>query len=189
MQIILIVLVVCGTFGLCYLVDKGFTNIFRGKPEHASGLSVRLSKKYGSIGLIMAVVGISAVFIGLRDTKLLIAGGGVLILIGICLIVYYMTFGVFYNENSFVLTTFGKKSQSYNYNQIKCQQLYVSYGTVVIELQLKDGRAVQLQSSMKGVYEFMDTAFAGWLKQTGRRKEDCSFYDPDNSCWFPGVEE
>ena len=27
-----------------------------------------------------------------------------------------------------------------------------------------------------------------WLEQTGRRQEDCGFYDPANSCWFPPVE-
>ena len=24
-----------------------------------------------------------------------------------------------------------------------------------------------------------------WLAQTGKKKEDCPYYDPDNSCWFP----
>ena len=28
-----------------------------------------------------------------------------------------------------------------------------------------------------------------WLAQTGKRKEDCDFYDPDNSCWFPPAEQ
>ena len=53
---------------------------------------------------------------------------------------------------------------------------------------MTDGRTVQLQSAMDGVYPFMDKAFTMWLRQTGRRQEDCSFYDPQNSCWFPPVE-
>lgn len=189
MEFIIILLVAALTFGLCYGVDKGFTRLFRSKAQHMSGLSVRLSKRYGSIGLILAVVGLAAVFTGLRDSALLIAGGVVLILVGICLVTYYMTFGVFYDEDGFILTTFGKKSTTYRYSDIQAQQLYTSYGSVVIELHMADQRAVQLQSTMNGVYPFLDHAFEGWLRQTGRVKEECSFHDPDNSCWFPSAGE
>ena len=58
----------------------------------------------------------------------------------------------------------------------------------LIELYLSDGRAVQVQGTMEGAYAFMDHAFSAWLKQTGRTREDCPFYDPQNSCWFPPVE-
>lgn len=189
MEIAFMLLVGGAVFGICYLVDKGFTKLFRSKAQHASGLSVRLSKHYGSIGLILAVLGIAAVFSGMQEGLLLSVCGGLLILTGICLITYYMTFGIFYDEDSFVLTTFGKRSTVYRYGDIKAQQLYVSYGTVIIELIMVDGRAVQLQSKMNGVYPFLDKAFEMWLQQTGRRREDCAFYDPDNSCWFPSLED
>ena len=42
---------------------------------------------------------------------------------------------------------------------------------------------------MDGVYPFMDTAFAGWCLETGRRMEDCDFYDPSKSWWFPHEKE
>jgi hypothetical protein len=187
----LVVLVIAGTLLLCWLVDKGFEKLFRNKPQHVSGKSVRLNKYYGVGGLILTVLGISAVFSGMQnDTALLLYGGILLIVVGIALIVYYMTFGVFYDNDSFVLTTFGKKSTIYRYADIRFQQLYRNQGgSVLIELYLRDGRSVQLQSTMKDVYDFMDTAFAGWCHQRGIQKEDCGFYDPDNSCWFPGVEE
>ena len=79
--------------------------------------------------------------------------------------------------------------QQYSFSDIKSQQLFVSYGNVIIELHMTDGRCVQLQSAMTDVYQFLDHAFISWLLQTGRNKEDCSFYDPDNSCWFPPAEE
>lgn len=188
MDFLLIVVVMGGTFGLCWLLDKGFTKTFRSKKEHQSGLSVRLSSKYGAFGLILSVVGIAAIFMGLSDSTLLIVGGALVLALGAGLVIYYMTFGVFYDSEGFILTTFGKKSQTYRFGDIRSQQLFVSYGTVVIELYLSDGRSVQLQSAMSGVYPFLDTAFAGWLSQTGRKKEDCDFYDPDNSCWFPAME-
>ena len=43
MGIVSILLIVAAVFGLCYLVDKGFTKLFRGKVQHSSGKSVRLN--------------------------------------------------------------------------------------------------------------------------------------------------
>jgi hypothetical protein len=185
---VLIVMLV--TFGLCFAVDKGFTKIFRGKKQHKSGLSVGLNKKYALFGLIFTVLGIAALLVGIRENSLvLMVGGGVLVLLGICLIVYFLTFGIFYDEDGFILTTFGKKSTVYAYRDIRCQQLYNAYGATVIELHMCDGRAVQLQAAMEGVYPFLDKAFEAWLEQTGRTRESCTFHDPENSCWFPSVED
>lgn len=176
-------------FGLCFLIDKGFTKIFRSKIQHRSGLSVRLSKRYGSMGLIVAVIGFAAVLFGWKYGWLIPTGGGFLLLLGVALVVYYMTFGVFYDDESFILTTFGRKSRTYQYRDIQGQQLFNSYGNIIIELHMTDGCTMQLQSAMEGVYPFMDKAFSAWLRQTNRRQEDCAFYDPKNSCWFPSVEE
>ena len=160
----LYILVVAAVFGICFAVDKGFTKSFRNQVQHKTGLSVRLSKRYAVFGLFLTVI-------------------------GICLITAYMTFGIFYDEDSFILTTFGKRSNTYRYNQIKAQQLYNAYGNIVIELHMGDGRTVQLQAGMEGVYPFLDKAFDGWLQQRGKKKEDCPYYDPENSCWFPPVED
>lgn len=186
MEYVAVLLVAALVFLACFLVDKGFTKLFRSQQEHKSGLAIRLNKRYGSMGLIIAVLGIAAIFAG---GWLLTIGGCSLLLIGAGLVVYYMTFGVFYDTDTFILMTFGKKSTTYRYSQIKSQQLYQNYGSIVIELYLDDGRTVQLQSAMEGVYDFMDHAFSAWLRQTGKKKEDCSFYDPQNSCWFPTVED
>ena len=188
MEYIGVLLIAALVFGVCFLVDKGFTKLFRSQAQHKSGLAVRLSKKYGSIGLIVAVLGVAALFYGLSDSWVMIAAGCLLMAVGIGLLVYYMTFGVFYDTDSFILTTFGRKSTVYAYKDIKAQQLYNSYGNILIELHMTDGRTVQLQSGMDGAYGFLDHAFAAWLRQTGRRQEDCPFHDPQNSCWFPPVE-
>lgn len=183
-----IILVMGVTFLLCWLVDKFFTKVFRSKPQHMSGKAVRLNKYYGVGGLILAVLGVAAVFAGLTDGWLLTSGGVMLLALGIGLVVYYISFGVFYDDDSFILTTFGKKSTAYRYRDITSQQLYSSYGQTVIELYLADGRSVQLHASMTEVYPFLDHAFDAWLRQTGQQKENCPFYDPENSCWFPPAE-
>ena len=188
MQILKILLIAAAVFGICYLVDKGFTKMFRNQSQHKSGLSVRLSKRYGSIGLLVIVLGVAAIFVGLQDGALMLVCGGLLIVMGICLVVYYMTFGIFYDDNTFLVCRFGKENVTYQYRNIKAQQLYNNAGQTLIELHMDDGNVVQLQSNMTGAYDFMDKAFFSWLRQTGRRQEDCAFYDPQNSCWFPPVE-
>ena len=183
-----LILVACGTFFLCWILDKGFTKMFRNKPQHQSGMAVRLNKHYAGAGVVLLVLGCAAVMAGSKEEQILWLGGILLVLAGIGLVVYYMTFGVYYDDDSFVLTTFGKKSATYRFEEIKAQQLYNSYGNTLIELYLTDGRTVQLHANMKDVYPFLDKAFAGWLRQKNIRAEDCGFYDPDNSCWFPPVE-
>lgn len=184
------VLVAALVFGVCYLLDKGFNKIFRGKVQHHSGKSVRLAKRYSIAGLILTVLGIAAMINGLSDSAVLLWGGVIVLLMGLGLITYYVTFGVFYDEDSFIVTAFGRKSTTYHYRDIRGQQLYlIQGGNVVVELHMKDGRAVSLQSTMEGAYPFLDHAFAAWCQQTGRDPDNCKFHDPDNSLWFPKMED
>ena len=185
MQIGPILIIGAVVFGICFGIDKLFTSIFRSKQQHKSGLSVRCSKKYGSIGLLIGILGLAAMLMG---GTLMLVCGALLIVGGVVLVVYYLTFGIFYDEDAFVYTRFGKKSITYRYQDIKSQQLYNSYGNIVIELHMADGTAVQVQSGMEGAYPFLDKAFSLWLEKTGRTREDCAFYDPQNSCWFPPAE-
>lgn len=183
-----VLLIAALVFGVCYLLDKLFTNTFRNRQQHKSGKAVRLHKRYGSMGLLVTVLGMAALLAGIPESWLLIAGGCFLILVGIAFIVYYLTFGVFYDEEGFLLTTFGKKSKAYNYNDIRTQGLYNSYGNIIVELHLSDGRSVQLHGNMDGTNPFLDYAFSKWLEQTGKTRESCDFHDPDNSRWFPTEE-
>ena len=70
------------------------------------------------------MLGLAAIFSGLTNGWILIAGGSIILVVGIALVVYYMTFGVFYDQESFLVTTFGKRSIVYRYGQITGQQLY-----------------------------------------------------------------
>lgn len=188
MDFIAVVLVAAVVFGICFLVDKGFTKLFRSQAQHRSGKAVRLNKHYGGFGLVLTVLGIAAIFAGLSDSWILIAGGGCIIVMGVGLVAYYMTYAVFYDGDSFIFTSFGKQAVTYYYRDIRAQQLYNNQGYLLIELHMADGNAIQLQSTMAGCFDFMDHAFAAWLRQTGKRQEDCPFHDPANSCWFPPVE-
>lgn len=176
-------------FGVCFLIDKGFKRLFRSQKQHTSGLCVKQNKRYATIGILAVALGIAAVVTGVGDGWVLIVCGSFLVVSGIAFLISYLTFGIYYDEDTFLYQFFGKKSRVFRYGEIQSQKLYVSGRNTVIELYLQDGKTLQLQSGMEGVYPFLDKAFAGWLQQTGRRQEDCDFYDPDNSCWFPGSEE
>lgn len=188
MKFVPMIIIAALTFGACYLIDKGFHKTFRSKAQHASGLSVRLNKRYATIGIVLIFLGVCAIFAGINGYLALALGGVIVAGIGVALIVYYMTFGIFYDEDGFVLTTFGKRSVTYRYNQIVGQLLYNASGNILIELHMKDGRSVNLQSAMIGVYAFLEKAFQNWCYQTGRNPEECDFHDPDNSLWFPMME-
>lgn len=190
MNIISILIVAALTFGVCFLFDKGYTKLFRSKAQHRSGLAVRVSRRYASFGTILAVLGIAAIFTGLSSNAALLWGGVIVLLIGIGLAVYYMTYGIFYDDDGLILTTFGKKSRAYQFRDIRSQQLYlIQGGSIVVELHMTDGSSVSVHSAMEGAYPFLDHAFAAWCRQTGTDPENCTFHDPGDHLWFPSEED
>ena len=190
MEYLAVLLVAAVVFGACYLFDKGFEKIFRSQAQHYSGLSVRLNKRYAAFGAILITLGVAAFFTGMESGWVLKIGGLLVVLMGAALVVYYATFGIFYDDDSFILTTFGKRSGTYRYREIQGQKLYIIQGgSVVVELHMTDGRSVNLQSAMIGTYPFLDHAFAAWCRQTNRNPADCDFHDTANHLWFPTVED
>ena len=190
MNFIAIAIIAAAFFGVCYGVDKLFSALFRSKAQHRSGRAVRANKRYGIFGVILTVLGILAICVGVTDGPVLIWGGIFVLLMGICLAVYYLSFGIFYDGESLLYCRFGKKDLTYYYKDIVGQKLYlIQGGSIVVELHMADGSAVSVQSSFDGVYPFLDTAFAGWCLQTGRDPQSCDFHDPSQSLWFPTVED
>lgn len=190
MELIGILLIAAVVLGLCYLIDKAFTKAFRSKAQHRSGLAVRANKRYGIFGVILSVLGILGFFTGLTDGPVLLVGGIIVLLMGLGLAVHYLSFGIFYDGESFLLSRFGKKDREYRYQDIQGQRLYVIQGgTILVELYMADGSTVSVQSSMDGAYPFLDAAFAAWCRQTGRNPENCEFHDPSQSLWFPTMED
>ena len=189
-QLVPIALVAAVIFGICYLVDKTFSKLFRSKAQHRSGMAVRANKRYGLFGVVLTILGILAICVGVTDGPVLLWGGVIVLLMGIVLAVYYLSFGIFYDGESLLLQRFGKKDVTHYYRDIVGQKLYlIQGGSIVVELHMADGSAVSVQSSFEGVYPFLDTAFAGWCLQTGRDPQSCDFHDPSQSLWFPTVED
>ena len=180
------ILIIAGLVLLaCWGVDKAFQKLFRSKAQHLSGKAVRASKRYGSIGVILVALGIGAAV--LAD---LLIPGLLVIAMGAGLCAYYLGFGIFYNDEGFIVSRPLKKSREYSYAQIRAQQLYqVTGGNTLVELHMAGGETVSVQAFMEGAYPFLDHAFSRWCAQTGRDPGSCDFHDPEKSCWFPPVEE
>ena len=190
MSTLFVLFLAAAIFGICFAVDKAFTKAFRSKAQHRSGMAVRANKLYGLAGLILMILGILGVLTGLGANVLLLIGGIVVLILGICLVTYYLSFGVFYDGETMLICRFGKKDREYYFRDIQGQKLYlVQGGSILVELHMADGSAVSLQSSMEGVYTFLDTAFAAWCLQKGIDPQSCDFHDPRQSLWFPTVEE
>ncbi len=190
MSTLFVLFLAAAIFGICFAVDKAFTKAFRSKAQHRSGMAVRANKLYGLAGLILMILGILGVLTGLGANVLLLIGGIVVLILGICLVTYYLSFGVFYDGETMLICRFGKKDREYYFRDILGQKLYlVQGGNILVELHMADGSAVSLQSSMEGVYTFLDTAFAAWCLQRGLDPQSCDFHDPSQSLWFPTVED
>ena len=190
MTFVAILLIVAAVFGLCYAVDKLFSALFRSKAQHRSGMAVRAAKRYGIFGVILSVIGILGIAGGAGSDTVLLVGAVIVLLMGAGFAVYYLSFGVFYDGETFLVSSFGKQSREYHFHQILGQKLYlVQGGNIIVELHMEDGTTVSLQSSMEGIYPFLDTAFAAWCLQTGRDPQSCDFHDPSQSLWFPTVED
>ena len=190
MNILSMLLIAAVVFGACRIIDILFTNAFRSKAQHRSGLAVRVNRRYGVFGVGLIVLGILAMGVGATGGTALILGGAVVLIMGICLSVYYLTHGIFYDGESFLVASFRKEDRVYQFEQIKEQKLYlVQGGGIIIELYMDDDTSVSLQSSMDGVYLFLDTAFAAWCLQKGIDPQTCDFHDPSKSWWFPHEEE
>ena len=191
MELLFTLLIMAAVFGICYLADKSFTKLFRSQPQHLSGLSLRPSKRYGSMGTIVALIGVAGVATGIADSSTpMIIGSSVLILSGIGLAAYYLSTGIFYDEDSFLSVSLGKKQRTYRYADIVHQQLYaVQGGHYIVELHMTDGTAVMIQTQMDGHRAFLAHASEKWCVSKGIDPTDRKHYDPDHYIWFPSQED
>ena len=190
MEFLAILIVAAVIFSICFLVDKAFAKLFRSKAQHRSGMAVRANKRYGIFGVILSILGIMAICVGVTDGPVLLWGGVIVLLMGIGLAIHYLSFGIFYDGETFLQCRFGKKDVEHTFADIAGQKLYIIQGgTILVELHLTDGTTLSLQSNMDGIYPFLDTAFAAWCLQTGRDPQSCDFHDPRQSLWFPTVED
>ena len=184
-------LIMAATFGVMFLLDRGLTKLFRSRKQHQSGTAVRLKKRYGVFSIALMVLGVLGICTFFADGNLILLLGGVLVLPGgILLGIYYLTHGVFYDDDSFLYTSFGNRSVSYPYGDILGQKLYVIQGgSLLVELHMAGGKTVPVQTNMDGANAFLDKASRARMRQLGLNSHECPWFDEAKGQSFPPVEE
>ena len=184
-------LVAAATFGVMFLLDRGMTKLLRSRTQHRSGTAVRLKKHFGILSLALMILGALGIINGLLEWNLtLLLGGAVILPGGACLGIYYLTHGIFYDDDSFLYVTFGNRSREYRYGDIAGQKLYeIQGGSLLVELHMADGTAVSVQGTMEGAPAFLDKAAHARMRQLGLNSHECDWFDEEKGQWFPPVEE
>ena len=176
-------------FGICYGVDKGFTRLFRNRKEHRSGLAVKRNKRTATLGVFLGLLGVAGLLSGSSAGRGMWILSAIMLLLAAVLIGSYLSFGIYYDDDGFLVSSFGKKNRSYRYGDIREQKRYVVQGgSVIVELYMVDGTTATVQTNMEGAYPFLDHAFGRWCAQKGIAAESCDFHDPSQHCWFPEEE-
>ena len=184
-------IIIAATFGVIYGLDKLFTRLFRNQAQHHSGTAVRLKKGYGVAAVLLCLLAVLSLmqYIQNRETLMLVCTI-VLVAMGGGLGAYYLSHGIFYDDDTFLFTTLGKKGVTYRYGDITGQKLYVLQGgSYLVELYMADKTTVGVQTSMEGAYDFLDKACHARFRQLGVNSFECDWFDEGNSCWFPPVED
>lgn len=179
------------TFGVMFLLDKGLTKLLRSRPQHHSGTAVRLKRGYGTGSVLLCVLAlIAAAQYAATKNTLTLACGIIIGITGIGLGLYYLRTGIFYDADSFLYTTLFQKDVVCRYGDITGQKLYqLQGGSHVVELYLTDGTSVSVQTTMTGAYDFLDKAAHARMRQLGLNSAECDWFQPENSRWFPTVED
>lgn len=184
-------LIAAMTFGVMFLLDKGFTRLLRNQAQHRSGTAVRLKKSYGTGSILLCLLAVLALmqYVTRQNTLMLVCGVTVGAT-GVGLGVYYLRVGIFYDDDSFLYTPLTKKAAAYRYAEIAGQKLYLLQGgSHVVELYMADGSSVSVQTTMTGAYDFLDKAAHARFRQLGQNSAEYDWFEPENSCWFPPMED
>ena len=165
--------------------------MFRSQAQHHSGTAVRLKKGYGIAAIALCLLAVMSLMQFIMDGEMLmLVCAVVLIAMGGGLGAYYLTHGIFYDDDTFLFTTLGKKGVTYRYADITGQKLYVLQGgSYLVELYMAQGGTVSVQTSMSGAYDFLDKACHARFRQLGINSFECGWFDESQSCWFPPVED
>ena len=112
-------IIAAATFGVMYGLDKLFTKFFRNQAQHHSGTAVRLKKGYGIAAIALGLLAVMSLMqYALNRETLMLVCAIVLAVMGGGLGAYYLTHGIFYDDESFLFTSLGRKPVTHRYGDI-----------------------------------------------------------------------
>lgn len=180
---VLVVMVL--TFALCFGVDLLCKRLRRNRPPRNQ---VKPQRKTMAFGIGLSFLGLA---IGLNfwsQSTLIAACCVVIFLMGIGLMFIYLTTSIVYDEEGFESKAPFRKTRRFRYGEIRGELALLARSGANAMLYVGE-EEVQLYQSMVGVNDFLQTAYHGWLKQTGRTEEEFPPPNPMYLVWFPEPSE
>lgn len=185
MKYILYVLLIAVIFGLVALVDFLLGKLFPKSKTQKQGKAVRMPRYSFILGILVTLLCIIGLLFYTEADLFLRLGMAAALLIGVYIVVNYVRFGIFYDEEGFEFRTLTKKAKYYRYADITGQRSFLARSGLNVAL-LAAGDEIPLNGSMKGLSDFMNHAFFAWCRETGR-DPDGQDYDPATLRYFPEI--
>lgn len=188
MNYIFYLLFIAAIFGLIALLDFLFHKLFPKSKVEQSSQVVRLPRYSSILGLLMALLGIIALlFLPLEGQWVLQFGCVLVLVMGLCMLVNYFRFGIFYDDECFVYRTTTRKARTYRYEDITGQRSFLARSGLNTSLYVGDDE-IQLYDAMQGLDSFLNKAFYGWCRAKGLDPDKVP-HDPRSLTYFPDPED
>lgn len=189
MQYVYLLIIAALVFGLCFLIDFLFKKLFPKSKLEGSKRVVRMPRRSAIWGLILTLFPVVVLLFWLPpegDTALTI-GCVVAILFGLVLLVQYFSFGIWYDEETFLFKDLRRGRRTYHYSQIKGQQSLMTRSGIQATIFVGED-VIEVSSAMQGLPDFLDKAFYRWCAAKGIDPDSVE-NNPAMLTYFPALEE
>ena len=185
MKYVLYLLLIAVIFGLVALVDFVFGKLFPKAKVKKTEKAVRAPRYSFIVGILIVFLGIMGLLFYTEADVFLRIGMVIAMVMGLYMAVNYISFGIFYDDETFTYRTLTKKAVTFRYADITGQRSFLARSGLNVTL-LAGETEVPLNGSMQGVADFMNHAFFAWCRQKGL-DPDAQEYDPRTLRYFPEV--
>jgi len=183
LKYILYILLIAVILGIIALIDRLLKKLFP-SPKTGSANTVRQPRYAPIVGLLFALLGlICLLWVPIGTETLLWIGGLIAFLIGAYVLVSFLRFGIFYDDDGFTYRTLTRAAKTYHYADITGQRSFVAKSGLNTTLYV-DGDEIPLNGSMQGVTDFLRKAFYVWCRERGL-DPDAMQTDPATLTYFP----
>lgn len=187
MKYILYILLIAVIFGLVALVDFALGKLFPKSEVRKQGKAVRMPRYSFILGIIITLLCVIGLLFYTDADLFLRIGMLVAMAMGLYMVVNYIRFGIFYDDEGFEYRTLTKQTRYYRYGDITGQRSFLARSGLNVTLVAREDE-IPLNGSMQGVADFMSHAFFAWCRETGR-DPDAMEFDPSTLSYFPTPEQ
>ena len=189
MKYVLLLLLCAVVFLACFLIDKLFALIFPKSKTEKSGNVVRLPRRNAIAGVLLIFVPLTVLlfFIPEGGDTLMTVGCVIAIVLGVILLVNYLSFAIYYDDEGFVYKDLRRKKTSYHYSQIRGQRSVMTRSGVNSILFVANDE-INIYSTMQNLNAFLNKAFYKWceVKQIDPASVE---NNPRMFTWFPDPDK